>query len=173
MLLNGTYSEQEKALAKALLTYSAYAREYFNYKTSELTAEDKPNTLSSKQTVKKAISGKISVSGSSQHATYEGISLVLLAETGMRFYITPDASILAGDNRFKTNNSGQYYIAVADAKLGNLDAKKTVKVDGLTVSASPLHYIKSVLQYSTNTKLINLCLAMYDCYTAAKAYQGQ
>ncbi|MBO4324723.1 MAG: hypothetical protein J5845_04930 [Lachnospiraceae bacterium] len=173
MLLNGTYSEQEKALAKALLTYSAYAREYFNYKTAELTAEDKPNTLSSKQTVKKAISGKISVSGSSQHATYEGISLVLLAETGMRFYITPDASILAGDNRFKTNNSGQYYIAVADAKLGNLDAKKTVKVDGLTVSASPLHYIKSVLQYSTNTKLINLCLAMYDCYTAAKAYQGQ
>lgn len=174
-LIDGNYSAEAKALAKALLTYSAYARQYFNYKTGSLGSADYQTALPGRQAVVSAISGDITVSGQSKHIGFDGLSLLLLSETGMRFYVTPDATILASDSRITANENGtRYYIpAPRKAYLGTLNVVQTVQADGLTVSASPLHYIKSVLQMSGNTKLVNLCLAMYNCYTAAAAYTGQ
>lgn len=172
-LANGSYSAETKALAKAIITYSAYAREYFDHKTGALADEDYQTVLPAKQTVISAISGDIKIANPSENVSFDGISLMLLSNTGMRFYYTPSASVLANDSRFKKASNGQYYIPVSGAKLGNLAATQAITVDGMTVTASPLHYIKSALRNSDNQKLINLCLAMYDCYTAAKAYQGQ
>ena len=171
-LANGSYSAETKALAKAIITYSAYAREYFDHKTGALADEDYQTVLPAKQTVISAISGDIKIANPSENVSFDGISLLLLSNTGMRFYYTPSASVLANDTRFKKASNG-HYIPVSGAKLGNLAATQAITVDGMTVTASPLHYIKSALRNSDNQKLINLCLAMYDCYTAAKAYQGQ
>ncbi|MBO4695929.1 MAG: Ig-like domain-containing protein [Lachnospiraceae bacterium] len=171
-LANGSYSAEIKALAKAIITYSAYAREYFNYETDSLADTDYKTDIPAKQTVIAAISGDITIGNPSGRVSFDGISLLILSDTGMRFYFTPDASVLAGDSRFGKASNGQYYIPVSGATLGNLATVRAITVDGMTVTASPLHYIKSVLRYSDNPKLINLCLAMYECYIAAQAYIG-
>ena len=172
-LANGSYSAEIKALAKAIITYSAYAREYFNYKTDSLTADDYPTTLPAKKTTLKAISGDIKIKNLSENVAFDGVSLLLLSDTGMRFYFTPNSTALANESRFVKASNGKYYIPVASVKLGDLATTRKITVDGMTVTASPLHYIKSVLRYSDNQKLINLCLAMYECYTAAQAYTGE
>ena len=169
-LANGSYSAEIKALAKAIITYSAYAREYFDYKTKDLAETDYRTDLPAKQTVISAISGDITITNPSERASFEGISLLLLSNTGMRFYYTPNASVLSGDSRFKKASNGQYYIPVSGVTLTDLGTARTVSVDGMTVTASPLQYIKSVLRGTNNQKLANLCLAMYECYVAAQAY---
>lgn len=172
-LINGSYSAEIKAIAKAIITYSAYAREYFNYNTDTLSESDYLTALSGKGTVVSAISGDVSVSGESQHVVFDGISLMLLSDTGMRLYVIPDSYALNGNYGIVKGSDGRCYIPVTGAKFGNLGSVQTVNVCGMTVSASPLHYIKNVLRNSSNQKLINLCLAMYQCYVAAQAYQGQ
>lgn len=170
-VLNSRYTtEAEKEMVRALLTYSAYARVYLDYKADDVLNSDYATALPEKEEVINAIPGSIYLSDRSEETDFAGISLMLLSKVGMRYYFTTSQRVLAY-GFWRISGDGKPYLEVPMKGLASLDQTTSTNIDGVGISASPLLYIKNVLTTSENTKLVNLCLAMYNLYTVARKYR--
>ncbi len=169
-VLDSSYtSEEDKEVVRALLTYCAYARVSLNYKAQDVLASDYAMELPAKEDVISAIPGEIYLDDRSSETDFEGMSLMLLSKVGMRYYFSvPDRVLAYG--YLKTSADGRHYMETSVKGLWELDMKVSTNVDNVGISASPLLYIKNVLRYSNDEKLVNLCLAMYNFYEVIKVY---
>lgn len=159
-------------VAKALRNYGSYARKFFRYHDSTLDDTDYIGTLTGRDTVADAIRETLAVSGSSEHTTFYGMTLVLEDRLVERFYFKSDIDLCKLNTSVCfSGEAGLYYIPVTQIDFDSILQAWTVSVDGITVSASPLDYVRMVMRNSADTNLVDICRAIYDCHLAIKAFR--
>lgn len=158
-------------LVESLRNYGSYSRMFFDHNDDTMTEEDFPAELTSKEDINNALESEIAEQGNSDCAVFYGMTLVLENKIEERFYFKSDVDLRTADSNVQYSEENKmYYISVTQIDFDRLDEVQTVTVDGLTVSARPLDYVKLVMMNVQQEDLVNLCRAIYDCYTAAKAY---
>ena len=168
-----SYSGDEELtdLIYSLRNYGSYSSVFFGHNEDTLTGEDFPAELTSKEEINSTLDSEIAEQGSSDRAVFYGMTLVLENKIEERFYFKSDIDLRTVNSNVQYSEENKlYYIPVTQIDFDRLDEVQTVTVDGLSVSARPLDYVKLVMMNVQQEDLINLCCAIYDCYTAAKAY---
>lgn len=169
-ILSGNYTDEEKALVKAMLNYGGKAQVYFGYNPSELANAD--ITVTEADIPQSA--GSFSVAGNVDGFSFYGCTLVFRAKTAVRFYFRGDVtghSFKAGEKTVTpVEKDGLWYVEVAEINPQDLDQPVTVTVsDELTVQYSPLDYIVRMSGKGTS-ELAALLKALYTYHQAAVAY---
>lgn len=173
---SSAYDRTAVEMAAATLNYAAYAQKYFNYDVSQPANAGLGRALPGKSGVLDALKNVEpgAQEGYSDRVTYVGCSLILHDNTGMRLYYQAKDNFLSSDSRFqKDEKTGYWFISMEPCSITELGKSHSVTVDGITVSVSPLAYIRSALLTGTDGPLSELVLAMYDYYNAACAYQAR
>lgn len=169
-----SYSAAAKTLARTMLNYGTYSQLYFGYETDYPANRTNSTKLSAAADVLTALGGVegLGVDGYNASVAYMGCSMLLHADTGMRFYFSGPDSAFAGVSGFQKNLlNGYWYTETAPANILALNTRHNISFGGYRISGGPLQYIKLVLLTSNDEKLRNLCIAMYDYYKAAEAYE--
>ena len=176
-------SAELKALVTSMLHYGAYAQKEFNYKAEADTLANKGLaacdlsgvTLATFEPYAPAAAG-------TDAAKFSAISLLLNANTDLRFFFTLDDSVtnfkvtgINGEDLKVTERAGRHYVDVTTVAAQYLDKEYTVTInDGeneTTVSASPLSYGYNVLKADPDDEALkDLVKALYLYNQAANEY---
>ncbi len=179
------YTANEKALAKALLNYGAYAQLMFNYKTDDLanaalgTADKELGEVSVPDTYQKSVTPNIT------GVTYLGTSTVWESETAIRHYfditgegvtfkLCTDEGMFIKDLEAVDSVNGKY-VAIDEIVAADMETTyKLVVSNGTeeqTITYSVYSYFYDILastKYSANEK--NAVKAAYNYSVAAIEY---
>ncbi|GEM_PF-2766113 len=160
-------------LVKALLNYGANAQVYFD-KTDKglanagLTDEEKALGEVVIDMAEPAI-GALPAG-----TTFKGATLSLKSETTLSLYFKSSDTLSFSCNKYTVQKarSGSYQIArIRGIKAKKLGSTLTLRVNGATVSYSPLNYCKYALEDpATEENLKNVIKALYWYYKAADDY---
>lgn len=179
-LLENNYTDETKALVKAMLDYGTKAQLYFDYKTDALANagyEIETQTAISKEVP------KVTASGSLSGISYYGSTMVFRSQIAIRHYFTAENGI--DGYRFTVNGAtypvkekgGLYYIEVSDINPHQMDAEMAVSVTdstgSLSFNYSPMAYIiRMYNKESSSAKLKAMLLAANGYFEAAKVFTG-
>ena len=181
-LLAQTQDEKLIALVQAMLNYGGKAQSYFAYRLEDLADMDLnlealpiPGTENYDCKILNALDA-IQVCSA---------TLVLRSRTAIRYYFTvsedfhaEDYVVLADGKEAKLQDSGDlYYVELTVANPAVLDEAHTVTISyqgaETSVTYSGMHYItRKNSQSGTSQELLALVQALYNYYSAAKAYQS-
>jgi len=175
------YSAEVKAVCKSLLEYSNQARNYFEYNNTGLVTND--------------VSASIQASGYEMKTVgqlpggtaYIGSSLVLKDEVILRHYFTGSSSGLAitcTDTVHKEsasvtigdmNSVSMFYVDIKIPYSDIVDMMElkitTAGGNSYSLSYGVLTYCNKARAMNTNSKLINLCNALYNYSAAVMNYK--
>lgn len=171
-------TDAEKALAQKMLAYGTYSQLYFGYRTDNLAKPVSECVLSDAEDVVESISDYRSEPLFDGGAFEEGVafygsSLILDSTLDYRMYFKSEYWMTSQYGLSEEPKNGFFYkdVPVAIADFGN---NLSFRMYDVNVTANPMSYVKNVLNDEGNPEsLKNLCIALYDYYTAAKAYQQQ
>jgi hypothetical protein len=168
------------ALVKAMSDYGSLAQAFMDYNLenrAEVQGDLSGVTL---DTVTKYKS--TTTAGTATGVTYKGGSLVLKSTTAIRLYFTLDEGEI-GNYTFKLGKKAVTPVETADGwmiEIANISAKDLDKFYTVTVSSSAgtivtvkycgLSYVYTVLDTSSDAKLIDLAKGIYLYNQAADAY---
>lgn len=170
-------TEAQKNLVEKLLTFATYSQLYFGYKTDDLAKPVSECSLSDAEDVVKEIGDcpeEPVFVGNSRYAEslyVYGTSLVLESTITYRIYFTTDNSDTPSHCALESAD-GENDLYYSDFPLGvitDLGTLLHLRLNDVYGNANPMAYIKAVLTGNSNEKLKNVCLALYDYYSAAKA----
>ena len=179
---DGAYSDETKELAKTMIDYGAYAKQYF--------AEEASGTLNGTglveaETIRNEASGTLDIPETTEAAiTYSGCSLILLSNTTLRVYFKPADNVelenvtftCAGEplskGSYVKDGKTHYYADVTGITIKklaeNVMVTATVDAADYEVTLSPMYYVKDMLSKNeTEESLVNLLRALYTYYKAA------
>lgn len=175
VILEGTYTAEQKAVVEAMLHYGAAAQIYFDYNERNLANEGYTDTVNNTigSTFSPVKSGKV------DGLTYYGSSLLMVESISLRHYLNVTGDI--GDYRFSFNGEDVTPVSVSEVPGANyyvqLDGILPNELDGvyiLTVTAggktftlnySPMSYVQRM---STKESMKELVQQLYDYHIAAK-----
>ena len=169
-ILNGDYDENTKTFVKSMLNYGGYSQEYFGYNTENLANKDIDGTLGEVDGSK--IEDKKSVGSLPDGITYYGTSLLLENEIIVRHYFKLTDNSLAKTYNLKENHIG-WYLDCEPVSAANLGKQITTKIGDYTIVYSPMNYVKLVAANTEDTKLKNVCAALYEYWQAAEQLGGE
>jgi len=181
-------TDKEKALAKEMLNYGAYAQTYFGYNTNNLANNGLVDGVANGfvQADKAALTAcKPVVTDNSDIFDYAGSTLILEADIKVRHYfkLTNETAIgnLDGLTMYTAQQGnpveGTYYYfesnGIAAVDLGTM--AEYTGVSGITVRYCPLSYVTTVLanesqELKNDAALQNLMKALYLYYQAVVNY---
>lgn len=188
----GDYSDNAKALAKAILVYGAAAQKQFSFRGDDLAAQDTPAEYAADD-IKTYDDGAVNVPDKTQMPNlsayglnYEGSTLLLQSTTSLRFYFTKtdafddDVNVTYGDYQLELQQYGTgkyWYVEISDMGANMLDNAQMLSVtDGKDKTDlgeySTLSYVKAALG-GTDDTLKNTVRAFYGFYLAAQKYQRE
>ena len=190
---NSATSEQ-KALAKAMLNYGAYAQKYFdpNVEAEDLANVKHPYSAGEFTVATNALGSYVpTVTDNSATLDYVGSTLILEADIKVRHYFKlKDGQTYSGNlTQYVAPQEnpvdGTYYYyessGITAAALGDMSTPYT-GVEGISISYCPLSYVTTVLaekkaelvnefsDLENDTALQNLMKALYLYYQAVYAY---
>lgn len=159
-------------LADAILTYCKYAKGYFAHRDGDdsLLATE---LISTREYVLKALESypKTVYSGDLMEGlTYVGMSLSLESGILSRFYFAKSDSI--GHTMDGYNKELDLYYMQGRNVIAELGDTATIRYYGYQISYCPLNYIRLALEREEDEELTKVCIALFDCYEAAKRYQN-
>ncbi|MBR2472412.1 MAG: hypothetical protein IKB44_00495, partial [Clostridia bacterium] len=181
------YTDDLKAMLKAMLNYGAYAQTYFGYNAEDLANAGYETDLS----VVKAtdVTNINAVSGSLDGIAIRGVSLELKARTSLRFVFTVAEGYSIDDYTFKYGDTeleveslsdGSYRVCVENINVFELDNAYTVDVtmegnaeSTYSVTSSALSYVSIVLNGQYEDGIVNLCKTLYLYNQAGNTYYGR
>ena len=168
------------ALVKAMADYGSLAQDFQKYNLENRTEVQGDLSSVTLDTVTKYKS--TTTAGTATGVTYKGGSLVLKSTTAIRLYFTLGEGEI-GNYTFKLGNKAVTPVETADGwmiEIANISAKDLDKVYTVTVSSSAgtivtvkycgLSYVYTVLETSSDAKLIDLAKGIYLYNQAADAY---
>ena len=189
-----TDTECKKALplVKAMLNYGAYSQIYFGEDKTNLAnailKDDNTATIKSEDIIKSIIYSEQGLF-SNKDLEYMGSSLICESDTSLKLYFNNknkltekqiksryDISTLDKNKHdYDTGVDGSIFWikikGIKPAELGNVYGVNLVSDDGsVIVETSPYVYVKKVLE-SSDSRLQNLCKAMWAYGQAAKEYE--
>jgi len=182
---NSATSEQ-KALAKAMLNYGAYAQKYFdpNVAAEDLANVNHPYSAGEFTVATNALGSYVpTVTDNSATLDYVGSTLILEADIKVRHYFKlKDGQTYSGNlTQYVAPQEnpvdGTYYYyessGITAAALGDMSTPYT-GVEGISISYCPLSYVTTVLannnqELTDDTALQNLMKALYLYYGAVAA----
>ena len=188
----GDYSDNAKALAKAILVYGAAAQKQFSFRGDDLAAQDTPAEYAADD-IKTYDDGAVNVPDKTQMPNlsayglnYEGCTLLLQSTTSLRFCFTKtdafadDVNVTYGDYQLELQQYGTgkyWYVEISDMGANMLDNAQMLSVtDGKDKTDlgeySTLSYVKAALG-GTDDTLKNTVRAFYGFYLAAQKYQRE
>ena len=179
-LLENNYTDETKALVKAMLDYGTKAQLYFDYKTDALANagyEIETQTAISTEVP------KVTASGSLSGISYYGSTMVFRSQIAIRHYFTAENGIdgysftVNGATYPVKEKGGLYYIEVSDINPHQMDAEMAVSVTddtgSLSFNYSPMAYIiRMYNKESSSAKLKAMLLAANGYFEAAKVFTG-
>ena len=188
----GDYSDNAKALAKAILVYGAAAQKQFSFRENDLATQDTPAEYDADD-IKTYDDEAVNVPDKAQMPdlsayglNYEGCTLLLQSTTSLRFYFTKteaytdDVNVTYGGNQLDLNQYGTgkyWYVEIPNIGAGKLDKAQMLAVTKGENTAdlgnySTLSYVKAALG-GTDDTLKNTVRAFYGFYLAAQKYQRE
>lgn len=177
----------EAGIAKALLNYGAYAQQYFGVNTSNLANNKLTDNAVGALSINEVLQSTKAENVASLHNAdleYIGSSLVCKSGTDMKIYFRNKNGLSLSQLTQKYAFDANYNISLDGSILclrinclypRNLSNTYSVTITGaketLGGTVSPLSYIRKGVQ-SSDTKLQNLCKAMYLYNKEAVKYSG-
>lgn len=165
----GKYSDESKAMVRAMLNYGGYAQEYFDYHTDEMANRGIGDT--SLPDLELDDSVKYSKTGSVSGVTYKGSSLILRSNTVIRHYFQitgepEDVTFILNGQKLNpessTKGTNYYSVDITGIPAKNLGTfyPLVVSKDGETMTLNYCVYsnIKATLDRSASTPKVSLNL---------------
>ena len=174
------YSDDTKfiALIDAMLDYGTCAQKEFEYNTTNLATGDKELNFTNVNLENTDIAD-VQITESEGGPDIVGASLLLESDTVLRFYMSlPEGKEVedynAGDYAL-TEKNNLVYVDITDISAKNLDEVYTLtvnegSVEKASISYSPLNYVKSVIDESSDENLVNVVKALYVYNQCANNY---
>lgn len=163
----GDYTDETKALVKAMTDYGDYAKAYFNNSIVTTTIENNAVTAEILADFSMKSSGSLP-----DGIKYYGSSLLLESDTALRHYFRVADGTGVENYNFSGNKGNYYYIDVADIQANMLGKTSNVTVGDYTISYSPMSYAYAVMKSNTaSDNLKNVVRALYLYNQAAVNYQ--
>ncbi len=179
-LIENNYTDETKALAKALLNYGAKAQLYFGYKTDALAnaAYEAESTVAIPTEVP-----EVTADDSLTGINFYGSTMVFRSKIAIRFYFEAlngidGYSFTVDGNPYTPELKGDhYYIEVADINPDQMDTALAVSVtkdgESLTLRYSPMDYITRMYNKESSSQTLKDMLAAANGYfQAAKEFTG-
>ena len=183
VLADSEATAELKALVTSMLHYGAYAQKHFGYQADADTLADKGLEACELSGVTLAtLEPYASASTGTDAAKFSAISLLLNANTDLRFFFTLDDSVtdfkvtgINGEELKVKERDGMHYVDVTAVAAQYLDQNYTVTIhdgeDETTVSASALSYCYTVLKAAPDDETLkDLVKALFLYNQAADNY---
>lgn len=194
VILNGDYSEQDKAMVRAMLNYGGYAQQYFGYNVSNLANdsifEDGTDPVSQETPDLSAFDYTVNRADDTKGFHLRQVTLNLGSEVSLVFFYDLDEGKTKEDYEFTLTNANNElkfdyeasyfkseYVMVCDIMPEELGKQFTLSVTPkgetqsvTTISYSPLTYCKNKIEKSPSENLRNTCKAIYYYWKAAKEF---
>ncbi|MBR6960601.1 MAG: hypothetical protein IKH76_09015, partial [Clostridiales bacterium] len=166
------------SVVKSILNYGAAAQKYFGVDTDnpaniDLSTADKTVPEYTAEDINKPYDPSATVLP--EGVTFEGASLSLKSETTLSLYFKSGKELIfrCGGRTVEYGESGSYKIArIRNINIRDLGENLEVIVssgdDTGSITYSPLTYCYNVLDGDYDTKLQNVCRALYAYYLEAK-----
>lgn len=164
----------EEGIIKALLSYGTYAQLYFGYNLSDLAVPKAEAFISSQEKVREYLAKLpgVTYEGSlPEGINYCGNSLVLNSSIAFRMYFDVSDETVANTYGLRKNSkNGLYYLEDVAVSITQLKDTFAFQVGDAVVKSCPLTYIQQVVNEDKGVSLTDLCIAIFDYYSAAKDY---
>lgn len=164
----------EEGIIKALLSYGTYAQLYFGYNLSDLAVPKEEAHISSQEKVREYLAKLPGVTYEGtlpEGINYCGNSLVLNSSIAFRMYFDVGDEAIANAYGLKKNSkNGLYYLEDVAVSVTQLKDTFAFQIGDAVVKSCPLTYIQQVVNEDKGVSLTDLCIAIFDYYSAAKDY---
>lgn len=153
-ILNGNYTAEEKAAAKAMLNYGAAAQSYFEYNDGALAnancayTEDEWNAADFSAVPDLQVENGLS--------SYLGATLLLKEKVAVRLYFSEEVG-------GSVQNGVRYYVEVSDIGAGELNSLYQIEIGDATYTFSALSFAKAVIEgdYGEEFQVLMKALVLY------------
>ncbi len=178
----GTYNEEIKDFAKAMLRYGGAAQNYFTYRTEDLADADIQGAEYADVVIPQTVFDKAGLDAylvsKSAPISYYGMALTLESDTTLQIAFKMKNKSTAKNwmmqhvqlngEAVEPTVSGSYLIIkVQNIPIAQLDQFVPLSVDGRTFDVSAVQYMYNMVTNKPGTPLCNLCKALYAYYLAA------
>lgn len=190
-IIANNYSDETKALVKAMLNYGGHAQTYFEYNTDQMANVDLTEAEKSLENVAKdAVNDYVSSTEGTlpEGVTYYGSSVLMKSETTIRHYFTLAEGASISDYTFRVDgesvtpavkDESYYYIDIKNVAAADLDiayeltVASNVGVQTWTISYSAMSYVYAILDGGTSKEaMADLAKTLYLYWKAAEAYSA-
>lgn len=160
---------QEKTLVRALLTYTDFAKAYFDENATPPIVSAKMQAVTASSLQEKALK----VTDNDENIEVLGCSLLLKSETSLRVYFRAKEGVQTIAEAVAVQDD-IYYVEIKNIVSSALDKTHTIVLDGVTVECSALSYVYSVLSSDDAPEsLQNLVKALRVYNATADTYFAQ
>ncbi len=181
-LIGHSKDAKEVALMKAMLNYGAAAQLHFGRNTDNLAnqnmeASDRvlPNVTASMLDAYAPV-----ITGQAEGIRAKSGALLLQSGTTIRVYFELTGDKKIEDFHFQVDGvpvtpvyrDGRYFVDVPGIAAAELNVMHTITCDGITVSYSPLSYVRTMLS-SDQQDVLDMIKGLYGYHEAAKAFFGK
>lgn len=164
----GDYTDETKALVKAMTDYGKYAKAYFDNDIT-VTTTDEISAVTDEVLADFAMKSSGSLPDGIK---YYGSSLLLESDTTLRHYFRVADDTGVENYNFSGNKGNYYYIDVTDIQANMFGKANDVTIGDYTISYSPMSYVYAVLASDITTyNLKTLVSSLYLYNQAAVNYQ--
>lgn len=174
LLEDDSFPEAQKELVRSLMSYATYSQLYFGYETSNLTIPKDEAVISTKAKVRDYLSNLPEAEITNtlpEGVTFVGTSLVLNSSIAYRLYFElADESVASQYGLIKNPGNGYYYLEDVAVSVTQLTDVMEFTFGNAVIKSCPMSYVNTVVNGNNGTKLTDLCISIFDYYSAAKDY---
>ena len=172
-IIDGSYTDKQKAAVKAMLNYGAWAQNYFGYNTGDLAnnvlnaGDQLTDTAAALSQVENIAQYKATVTNKLD--SFIGYTLLLKDVTGLRLYFSEQVTVMV-DGVAKTaevdsQNNSRYYVEIEGVNADELDTTMEITCGDMTISnlsvLSPAAIVAQNTGKSENFRNAMIALILY------------
>ena len=172
-IIDGSYTDKQKAAAKAMLNYGAWAQNYFGYNTGDLAnnvldaGDQLTDTAAALSQVENIAQYKATVTNKLD--SFIGYTLLLKDVTGLRLYFSEQVTVMvdgvAKVAEADSQNNSRYYVEIEGVNADELDTTIEITCGDMTISnlsvLSPAAIVAQNTGKSENFRNAMIALILY------------
>ncbi len=171
---SGSYTNDDKAMVKAMLNYGAYAQKHFKYDDNKLANAGMEEEDQKLQAVTfNENDYKKNIEGSCSGLKYYGTSLMTTTKTAIRHYFEMTDGAVIGDFTFSYEENvlepkekdGRYYVEISNIAASGLGGMYKLTVsksnESMTLTYGPYTNVKAILNGNYSDDAKNMMKALY------------
>ena len=172
-IIDGSYTDKQKAAVKAMLNYGAWAQNYFGYNTGDLAnnvlnaGDQLTDTAAALSQVENIAQYKATVTNKLD--SFIGYTLLLKDVTGLRLYFSEQVTVMvdgvAKVAEVDSQNNSRYYVEIEGVNADELDTTIEITCGDMTISnlsvLSPAAIVAQNTGKSENFRNAMIALILY------------